>query len=105
MNWIYLSPHLDDVVLSCGGVICEQIKAGDKVQVWTICAGDPPENQLTLFAQDLHARWNTDNDAVSIRREEDQLACHLLGASPTHFNYPDCIYRRFPDTLRTGGKK
>jgi LmbE family N-acetylglucosaminyl deacetylase len=98
MNWIYLSPHLDDVVLSCGGVISEQIKAGDQVQVWTICAGDPPVEQLTVFAQKLHSRWNVEKDAVSKRREEDRLACNWLGAISSHYNFPDCIYRFFPDT-------
>ncbi len=99
MNWIYLSPHLDDVVLSCGGLICEQIKAGHQVQVWTICAGDPPNHELTPFARELHTRWNAENNPVSIRREEDLLACNQLGAGSIHFNYPDCIYRRFPETL------
>ncbi len=99
MNWIFLSPHLDDVVLSCGGLICEQIKAGDQVQVWTICAGDPPDYELTPFARELHTRWNAENNPVSIRREEDLLACYHLGAVSIHFNYPDCIYRRFPGTI------
>ena len=28
MRWIYLSPHLDDAVLSCGGLIFEQSRQG-----------------------------------------------------------------------------
>ena len=29
MRWIYLSPHFDDAVLSCGGLIWEQTHSGD----------------------------------------------------------------------------
>ena len=32
MHWIYLSPHLDDVVLSVGGLIWEQVQAGDTAE-------------------------------------------------------------------------
>jgi LmbE family N-acetylglucosaminyl deacetylase len=94
VEWIYLSAHLDDAVYSCGGVIWEQAQAGEKVSVWTICAGDPPPGPLSPFAKSLHARWGTGLEAVRQRREEDRLACSLLGAVPRHFSVPDCIYRR-----------
>jgi LmbE family N-acetylglucosaminyl deacetylase len=96
VNWIYLSAHLDDAVYSCGGLIWEQAQAGEKVAVWTICAGDPPPEPLSPFAERLHARWNIPPEAADHRREEDRLACSLLGADPRHFTIPDCIYRRSP---------
>jgi LmbE family N-acetylglucosaminyl deacetylase len=96
MEWIYLSPHLDDAVYSCGGLIWEQVQAGEKVAVWTVCAGDPPPGPLSPFAESLHARWGFGREATHLRREEDRLACSLLGAAPRHFSIPDCIYRRSP---------
>ena len=99
MVWVYLSPHLDDVVLSAGGLIWEQAQSGHKVQIWTICAGDPPPGGLSPFAQSLHDRWGTGRDAVALRRQEDQRSCDLIGASCHHFDIPDCIYRR---SIRTG---
>jgi LmbE family N-acetylglucosaminyl deacetylase len=98
MEWVYLSPHLDDVALSCGGLVWEQVQAGDRVTVWTICAGDPPPVPLSPFARGLHARWGTGPEAVRERRREDVLACQELGASHRHFTIPDCIYRRHPQT-------
>jgi LmbE family N-acetylglucosaminyl deacetylase len=118
MDWIYLSPHLDDAAFSCGGLIWEQaqasaaaqsgvaaqasvaaragIAAGEKVAIWTICAGDPP-GRLSSLAETLHARWgipsNSGGEAIARRREEDLRACRLLGATPRHFPIPDCIYR------------
>ncbi|MEZ4728018.1 MAG: PIG-L family deacetylase [Caldilineaceae bacterium] len=39
---IYLSPHLDDVALSCGGQIFGATRTGQRVLIVTITAGDPP---------------------------------------------------------------
>ena len=94
MQWIYLSPHLDDAALSCGGLVWEQTQAGDHVQIWTICAGDPPDGPLSPFAQSLHIRWQTGRNAIAIRRQEDLLSCQRLYAKARHFAVPDCIYRK-----------
>jgi len=96
MNWIFLSPHLDDVVLSCGGLIAELVTAGQTAAVWTICAGDPPPAPLSQLAYELHQRWGFGPDAVKQRREEDRQSCYRLGADVRHFSIPDCIYRRNP---------
>jgi len=96
MKWIFLSPHLDDAVFSCGALIWELVQAGNQVEVWTICAGDAPKNELSSFACSLHATWQVEGDVVQHRREEDTLACKELGALAKHFKIPDCIYRRSP---------
>jgi LmbE family N-acetylglucosaminyl deacetylase len=96
MPWIYLSPHLDDAVYSCGGLIWEQTQAGEGVEIWTVCAGDPPPGPLAPFAQALHARWGTDREAVRVRRVEDARAAARVGAEIRHFPLADCIYRRAP---------
>jgi LmbE family N-acetylglucosaminyl deacetylase len=93
-TWIYLSPHPDDVALSCGGLVWEQVGAGAQVEIWTICAADPPPGELSPFAQTLHARWETGSDAFKQRRLEDQVSCQALGAGWRHFQLSDCIYRR-----------
>jgi LmbE family N-acetylglucosaminyl deacetylase len=98
MNWVYLSPHYDDVVFSCGGIVWEQVQSGDKVEIWTIFSGDIPPEPLTPFAQELHERWGTEG-TNALRREEDQAACKRLGAEPRYFDLPDCIYRRIPGSI------
>ncbi len=94
MKWIYLSPHFDDAVLSCGGLIWKQVQDGDEVEVWTIFGGDPKPSELSFFAQVLHHQWNIPKDSVEIRRDEDKQALELLGASYRHYDYLDCIYRK-----------
>jgi LmbE family N-acetylglucosaminyl deacetylase len=104
MHWIYLSPHLDDVALSCGGWVWEQAQAGESVEIWTICAGNPPLAPVSLFARSLHDRWQTEQDAADLRREEDIGSCRMMGAGYRHFAWPDCIYRLGPDGTPEAGK-
>ncbi len=98
MDWIYLSPHFDDVALSCGGLVWEQVRAGDSVSIWTVCAGSIPEGELSPLAKELHTRWETGRDATVQRRQEDIHSCQRLGASYRYFTIPDCIYRHHPQT-------
>lgn len=96
---IYLSPHLDDAVLSCGAVIWDQIHSdASAVEIWTIFSGDPPPGRLYPFARMLHLRWQTGSEGPSARREEDKAACRVLGCVPVHLDLPDCIYRPVPGT-------
>lgn len=91
---VYLSPHLDDAALSCGGRIWQQVQAGERVLIVTIFAGAPaPDAPLSPFARELHARWGL-ADPISARREEDAAALALLGAEGVYWPYVDCIYRR-----------
>jgi LmbE family N-acetylglucosaminyl deacetylase len=94
MKWIYLSPHLDDVIYSCGGLIWEQTLAGEVVEIWTICAADPPDEPLSPFAEALHQNWGLGKNAVQVRREEDRKASKIVGAVHRYFSYLDCIYRK-----------
>jgi LmbE family N-acetylglucosaminyl deacetylase len=98
-RWIYLSPHFDDVVLSAGGMIWEQARSGEQVEVWTICAGDPPADRpLTEYAQMLHTLWEMGDDVPFLRSQEDAACCHVLGASALRYTVPDNVYRYLPGT-------
>lgn len=96
---IYLSPHLDDAALSCGGRIARQTSQQEPVLIVTPMAGEPaPDLQLSAFAQELHQRWALPQDAVRARRAEDAAACQILGADYLHWDIPDCVYRHDPAT-------
>lgn len=95
---IYLSPHLDDVILSCAGQINQLITSGQRILIVTVTAGDPPESDLSDFAAGLHQRWQRVSGAVAARRLEDELACNRLGADFLHWHFLDCIYRQNPRT-------
>ena len=92
MNVVFLSPHLDDAVYSCGGLMASMMRSSRMVSVWTLFAGDS-QDALSDFARELHQRWKTGKEAVKARRIEDFKACTVMGVNARHFNHPDCIYR------------
>jgi LmbE family N-acetylglucosaminyl deacetylase len=99
-GWVFLSPHFDDVVLSVGGLVWELAKRGDQVEIWTMCAGDPPSDKpLTDYAHMLHMFWELgDQDVPYSRSLEDAASCQVLGAGYQRYTVPDCIYRFHPAT-------
>jgi LmbE family N-acetylglucosaminyl deacetylase len=96
MRWIYISPHLDDAVLSAGGLIYEQAKSGLPVEIWTVMCGFPPQGEVSPLAQVLHFQWGfaSAEETVRFRRAENEKAASLLGAKTFYFDFLDCIYRR-----------
>jgi LmbE family N-acetylglucosaminyl deacetylase len=95
---IFLAPHLDDAALSCGGQISQRTRAGQRVLIVTVMAGDPPTDAENDYIRSLHARWELERDATAQRRAEDSAACAILGADFLHWPVPDCIYRLHPAT-------
>jgi LmbE family N-acetylglucosaminyl deacetylase len=96
---IYLSPHLDDAALSCGGLIYQERQAGLSVLVVTVMAGDAPsDGQSSPIVRELHARWGLDTNPnpATARRAEDRQALSILGADLLHWEWPECVYRRHP---------
>ena len=98
MRWIYISPHFDDAVLSCGGLIWDQAHKGTPVEIWTICAGDAQPGPLSPLAMACHQQWGlaSPEEVLAARRTENQEAAALVGAETVNFSIPDCIYRRAP---------
>ena len=97
-NAIYLSPHLDDAALSCGGQIFQQTAAGQHVLIVTVMAGSADPAHQSAYIDMLHTRWELVEDAAAERRAEDIAACAILGADYLHLAVPDCIYRFHPVT-------
>ena len=95
---IFLAPHLDDAALSCGGQIASRTRAGQRVLIVTVMAGDPLTDAENDYIRSLHARWELERDAAAQRRAEDSAACAILGADFLHWPFPDCIYRLHPAT-------
>jgi LmbE family N-acetylglucosaminyl deacetylase len=96
---IYLSPHLDDVALSCGGQIWADTAVSQSSLVVTVMAGDPPQETHSEYVDSLHERWHLAADgaaAAAARRQEDVNACRILGSDYWHWAVPDCIYRHHP---------
>lgn len=91
---VYLAPHPDDVVFSCGGSVARQCQAGARVLVVTLCTAPPPPGALSRLARGLHRRWRLDPaTAVSARLREDDAALRQIGADACHAGLLDALYR------------
>jgi LmbE family N-acetylglucosaminyl deacetylase len=99
---IFLSPHLDDVVYSCGGTLAVQVSNGLRPLVITVFAGIPAANQsLSPFAAQIHRAWGANmalgvGSAVETRRKEDAAALDFLQVDYLWLDYLDAIYRGTP---------
>ncbi|GAB4520017.1 MAG: PIG-L family deacetylase [Anaerolineae bacterium] len=91
---LFLSPHLDDAVLSCGGTMHRLARDKADVVVLNVMAGDPPSPLPdSPLIQTLHQRWAAGENPVMARRAEDREAIEALGATVDYLPWPDCIYR------------
>jgi LmbE family N-acetylglucosaminyl deacetylase len=100
---IYISPHLDDAVLSCGARIYQERRADLPVLVVTVMAGDAPSDGMeSPIVAELHTRWEleTNSNPVAARRAEDHAALAVLKADVLHWDFPECVYRRHPKAGR-----
>lgn len=109
---LFVSPHLDDIALSCGGLVRRLAAHGQRVVIATVCTADRPAGQpLFAAAQHVHGEWQLgDEQPYAIRRQEDAAGCAVLGAQPIHLGLLDAIYRQdeagaplyHPDTFMGG---
>lgn len=74
---LFLSPHLDDAILSCAGRIQRHVARGERVVLLTVFSHADPEDA---------ADW-------AARRREDQAAAARLGAEPRWLGLPDAPFR------------
>jgi LmbE family N-acetylglucosaminyl deacetylase len=92
---VYLSPHLDDAALSCGGAIVSQLAADEPVLVVTLAtASPPPEGPFNAVAQEFHADWGlTAAEVMDVRLAEEARAMATLGVDYLWVGLLDAIYR------------
>ncbi|MGJ3240673.1 MAG: PIG-L deacetylase family protein [Anaerolineae bacterium] len=94
MKILFLSPHYDDAIYSCGGTIYELSQQGHTVEIITVMAGEPtPPLPDTPVVRDNHQRWQAGGNPIMARRKEDYIATAIVGAQARHLDVLDCIYR------------
>jgi LmbE family N-acetylglucosaminyl deacetylase len=91
---LFVSPHLDDIALSCGGYAHRLAHSGEQVLIATLCTADAPAGQpLSPAAQHEHWQWQLGEQPYQFRRQEDARMVAVLGAQPVHLGLLDAIYR------------
>lgn len=96
---LFISPHYDDVALSCGGTVARLAGRGHAPAVVTVFASEVLPEMMGDLAARKHERWRIDDPALVAedRRKEDEAAARILGCSLRWLGLPDAIYRdRYP---------
>ena len=92
---LFLSPHYDDIAISCGGTAALLARAGFTPEVALIFGAEPdPAAPLTPFAARMHEGWGLDaSGVIAARRAEEAAAAAALGTTPRFLPFHDAIYR------------
>jgi LmbE family N-acetylglucosaminyl deacetylase len=90
-----LSPHFDDAVGSCGGLIARLVASEIDVGVLTVFGGEE-RMPLSPAASACHEEWKR-QDVTRARRTEDEAACAFLGAYADHCDFAEALYRQRSD--------
>lgn len=101
---IIISPHFDDAILSCGGLICKMIKLGKYVEICNVftrievnkdhfsevikeyIAEDMNEDAQNVDVR-LCEKW------IRLRKKEDNRASSFLECNKRDLGYIDAIFR------------
>lgn len=91
---LFLSPHLDDAVLSCAALMSALATTGRVTAVTVYSSAGPPP--YTRAARSfLRSSGAPDADELyERRRAEDRAALDLLGVEHVHLGLPDALFRR-----------
>jgi LmbE family N-acetylglucosaminyl deacetylase len=91
---VFVSPHLDDAVLSCGNLMM-YLNGKTDMSVLTVFteAGGVPE---TLSARMFLKQCGVPNahELFEKRREEDERVLDAIGASRKHLGFADALWRK-----------
>lgn len=91
---LILSPHLDDAVLSAGGLMDRAAKSGVSVIACTLFTANADiAGELSPLVKELHEWWGLGSNPYEVRRAEDIAAVKLLDAAYLHGGLLDSIYR------------
>ncbi len=92
---LFLSPHLDDVAFSCGGLVAQLGDAGWRTimaTAFTRSVLNPTGFALTCQTD---KGLGPDMDYMALRREEDRAAAAILGTEPRWLDLPEAPHRGY----------
>lgn len=92
---VFVSPHYDDVALSCGGTVARLARSGSPLIV-TVFGEGPANETVSDFARSMLEQWGLSaENVIERRRAEDACAAAALGESvrTRWLSYQDAIYR------------
>lgn len=107
LSILFLSPHLDDAVFSCGATMARLRERGEEVTMLTLFCGNVarPEG----FALDCQTSKGIapETDYMALRRGEDREAAKILGVQALHWSFLEAPHRGYnsPPELFAGARE
>ena len=101
---LFLSPHLDDVAFSCGGLLAQLSDAGWRTAMVTaFTATVVPVNGFALACQ-LDKGLGPEVDYMALRRNEDRAAAAILGVADLRWlDLPEAPHRGYGSAAQLFG--
>jgi LmbE family N-acetylglucosaminyl deacetylase len=93
---VVVSPHSDDGVLSLGASMRSWARSAQRVELLTVLALDPGSSAPTT-GWDRRAGFASEGEAARARREEDRVACAVLGVTPRWLPFGSVDFERHGD--------
>ncbi len=90
-----ISPHLDDAVFSAGGTLAQLARNGWRVIVATVFTASVAKPSGFALACQLDKGLPPDIDYMALRREEDAVACAIIGAEPLWLPFAEAPHRGY----------
>jgi LmbE family N-acetylglucosaminyl deacetylase len=106
---VFVSPHADDIALSCGGLVARLRGHGETVVIVTVFCGAGSSPSLTDYQRDALGFGAATGAAIGTaigaapspdaamagRRSEDERYARSVGARSIFLNLPDAVFRGY----------
>lgn len=94
-KYIFISPHLDDAILSCGNLIYDLKNNNKKIIIVTIFtkASKVVSQQAKEFLN--QSRYENANKLFEDRKIDDLKVCKFLGVRAVHMGFIDAAWRHY----------
>ena len=92
---LFLSPHLDDAVFSCGGTAARLSRCGWRVVVATAFTASVPEPEGFALACLTDKGIPPETDYMALRRAEDEKSVSKVGGDPLWLDLPEAPHRGY----------
>ena len=95
-NALFISPHLDDAVFSCGGTMAKMAESGWRTILCTVFTKSVVNPKGFALRCQLDKNLAPEVDYMKLRRAEDSCAARILNVAETlHLNFSEAPHRGY----------
>lgn len=91
---VFISPHLDDAMLSAGGLINNLSKKTKVIVINVFTESSDKRQTLSAWKFVKDMGYEKPSILFAERRKEDKEAFSLMGIEPINLGFPDALWRR-----------